>query len=98
LYFDEEEALRWERSRRRERSQPEPVRLPRQAGDPDDLVSTAEAARILGYHGAATIRSYISRFPDYFPAPDALEPLPNGRLKKLWRRATIWEFAARRRG
>jgi hypothetical protein len=95
LYFDEEEALRWARCRRRE------IRgrarcWANYSGNADDLVTIGEAARILGYHGPATIRSYLSRFPGYFPSPAHTQLLPNGRAKKLWRRAQIWDFSERR--
>jgi hypothetical protein len=94
LYFDEEKTLRWHRSRRRAR--PGRSSVIDYRGNPDDLVTTAEAARILGYHGPATIRAYLSRYPGYFPTPDRAQMLPNGREKKLWRRSSVWAFAIRR--
>jgi hypothetical protein len=96
VYLNEEAMLRWDHARRR-RPRSQSLSEPCHEGGADDLLTMTEAARILGYHGPATIRSYISRFPDYFPEPDQLRPLPNGRMKKLWRRAQIWEFAERRR-
>jgi hypothetical protein len=56
---------------------------------------TSEAARILGYHGPATIRAYLSRYPGYFPAPDQVQRTRGGRERKLWRRCSIWAFAER---
>ncbi|HZZ52347.1 MAG TPA: hypothetical protein VFE65_36075 [Pseudonocardia sp.] len=95
LYFDEEEALRWTRARRRA-NHPRPAGQVDFSGDADDLVTMTEAAHILGYAGPATIRSYLSRFPGYFPAPDRTQALPNGRVQKFWRRSRIWEFSERR--
>lgn len=95
LYFDEEQALRWHYTRRRVN----PPRRPRHldlSGDPDDLITMTEAARILGYHGPATIRSYRARFAGYFPPPDHIHRTPSGRERKTWRRASIWAFGNRR--
>jgi hypothetical protein len=64
--------------------------------DPHDFVTTAEAARILGYHGPATIRAYLSRYPGYSPTPDCAQMLPNGRQKDLSRRSIVWAFARRK--
>jgi hypothetical protein len=95
LYFDEEDALRWYRGRRDSGKLSARHRCAvDRHGAPDDLVGTAEAARILGYHGPATIRSYLSRFPGYFPAPDHLTPPGTGnQARRLWRRDSIWAFA-----
>lgn len=92
LYFDEEETLRWHRGRQGLGAK---VRVAgvNHSGDPDELVTSTEAARILGY-GPATIRGYLARYPGYFPWPDQIESLPGGRERKLWRRATIWAFAS----
>lgn len=92
LYFDEEETLRWHRGRQGLGNK---VRVAgvRHSGDPDELVTSTEAARILGY-GPATIRGYLARYPGYFPWPDEIQSLPGGRERKLWRRATVWAFAS----
>lgn len=60
-------------------------------GDPDELVGTGEAARILGYTDPVTVRRYVAR--DQFIAPDTVETLPSGRLRRYWTRRRVWEFA-----
>jgi hypothetical protein len=105
LYFDEEATLRWHHNRWRNSRhgrdshqanyRARPGLLDR-AGEPAELISTTEAARILGYHGPATIRAYLSRYPGYFPSPDHIQTLNGGRRRMLWRRATIWAYAEHR--
>lgn len=65
-------------------------------GEPAELISTTQAARILDYHGPAAIRSYLSRYPDYFPSPDHIQTLNGGRRRTLWCHATMWAFAEHR--
>jgi hypothetical protein len=99
LYFDEEATLRWHhigwRNGRHDRMANRGARpgLLDRVGEPAELISTAEAARILGYHGPSTIRAYLSRYPGYFPSPDHIQMLNGGRRRTFWRRATIWAFA-----
>jgi hypothetical protein len=92
LYFDEEATLRWHRRRQGLVSKVRVAGI-NHSGDPDELVTSSEAARILGY-GPATIRGYLARYPGYFPWPDEIQSLPGGRERKLWRRATVWAFAS----
>lgn len=94
LYFDEEQVLRWHHTRRHTARTP-PARALDVSGDPDELVTMTEAARILGYHSAATIRSYRARFDDYFPPPDHIDAR-GGRNRRLWRRSSVWAFGQRR--
>lgn len=63
------------------------------AGDPDELVDTAEAARMLNYARPGVIITYLTSNPGYFPEPDDVEQTPAGRLRRRWRRRTIWAFA-----
>ncbi|WP_060633966.1 hypothetical protein [Pseudonocardia sp. EC080610-09] len=58
------------------------------SGDPDELVDLAEAARVLGYRDAVTLRSYLSRNKGYFPEADDTDE--NGR--RLYHRRTLWQF------
>jgi hypothetical protein len=87
LYFDEDAVCEWDR-RRRAVIRASLTEVDR-SGDPQELVDTAEAARILGYAGPNTITSYLSRNSGYFPDPD--DP-----VARRWRRATVWSFADRR--
>jgi hypothetical protein len=61
------------------------------AGDPDDLVDAAEAARILGYASGDVIHAsrHLGRFPD----PDSHKAAPRGRPSPRWRRSTVWAVA-----
>jgi hypothetical protein len=61
-------------------------------GDPDELVGTGEAARILGY-------SSYNNLPDALhDCPDDIELLPSGRVRRRWYRRTIWVLADARTG
>lgn len=62
------------------------------SGDPDELVGLTEAARVLGYRDAGTLRAYLSRNQGYFPEADATDP--DGH--RLYHRRTLWEFAESR--
>jgi len=57
------------------------------AGDPDDLVDAAEAARMLRYAGRDVI--HANRRLGYFPEPDAYAPARQGRSVPLWKRSTV---------
>jgi hypothetical protein len=66
------------------------------AGDPNDLVDAAEAARMLGYSSRDVI--HANRRLGYFPEPDATGATPKGRPAPLWKRSTVWAAADRRPG
>lgn len=57
------------------------------AGHPDDLVGAPEAAQILGYRHRRSLPKLL------LDNPDEVERLPSGRLRRRWRRATVWNFA-----
>ena len=42
------------------------------------------------------ILAYLYQHPGYFPEPDEVEELPSGRLRRRWRRRTIWTWADQR--
>ncbi|GAA4554743.1 hypothetical protein GCM10023175_53350 [Pseudonocardia xishanensis] len=63
------------------------------SGDPDELLDIPAATKLLGYANDSTIRGYLARNDGYFPAADDTESLPSGRLRRRWRRSTLWEFA-----
>jgi hypothetical protein len=61
-------------------------------GDPDELVGTGEAARVLGY-------SSYNNLPDaLYDQADDVELLPSGRVRRRWYRRTIWALADARTG
>jgi hypothetical protein len=66
------------------------------SGAEGDLVTAAEAARIMGYRGRNVIHS--NRRLGYFPEPDAYGPPANGRPVPLWKRSTVWAVADARTG
>jgi hypothetical protein len=96
LYFDEELMLRWHHARRHATPPPRTQTLDL-TGAPDDLLTMTEAARVLGYRTAATIRSYRGRSDNYFPAPDHISVTDNGQQRLMWRRSNIWAFGNRRK-
>jgi hypothetical protein len=66
------------------------------AGDPDDLVDAAEAARMLRYASRYVI--HANRRLGYFPEPDAYGTTVKGRRAPLWKRSTVWTAAGSRGG
>jgi hypothetical protein len=66
------------------------------SGAEGDLVTAAEAARIMGYRGRNVIHS--NRRLGYFPEPDAYGPPASGRPVPLWKRSTVWAAADARTG
>lgn len=90
LYFDRAATDTWHAARSvAKRSSLTPVD---RSGDGDELVDITEATRVLGYTSESTIRSFLSRNPDYFPAPEHTGA--DGRAH--WQRRTLWGFADRR--
>lgn len=65
-------------------------------GDPDDLVTLADAARILGL-AQTSVTVYPKRPPAGWPEPAREEPLGGGRVRRLYRRRDILAYAARER-
>jgi hypothetical protein len=66
------------------------------SGDPDEFIGITDFARVLGYSGTdpgAALRSYLRRNPDYLSAPDRVDRLPSGRVRRRWRRRAVWAFA-----
>ena len=66
------------------------------SGAEGDLVTAAEAARIMGYRSRNVIHS--NRRLGYFPEPDQYGPPVNGRPVPLWKRSTVWAVADGRTG
>ena len=65
------------------------------AGDPDEMVDAAEAARVLGYSSRYVIHG--NRRLGYFPEPDTFGTTTRGRRAPLWKRSTVWAAAGSRR-
>ena len=63
--------------------------------DPDDLVTLAEAARILGL-AQTSVTVYPKRPPAGWPEPARVEPLGGGRVRRLYRRRDILAYGASR--
>ena len=61
-------------------------------GDPDDLLTSAQAAQVLGYRSADSLQ------PGFLKLADEVEELPSGRKRRRWRRATVWAYADNRTG
>ncbi len=62
---------------------------------PDDLVTLADAARILGL-AQTSVTVYAKRPPAGWPEPSQVEPLGGGRVRRLYRRRDILAYAASR--
>lgn len=73
LYFDEAAVLDWHH--RRQAAKKATLTKVDRTGDPDELLDRNAAAQLLGYAGPNVIDSYRARSPEYFPAPDAQQPL-----------------------
>jgi hypothetical protein len=61
-------------------------------GNPDDIVGSGAAARILGYG------SYRNLPDTLYNRPDRTEQLPDGRIRRYWFRRTVWAVADARTG
>ncbi|MBO0869368.1 MAG: hypothetical protein J2P15_12455 [Micromonosporaceae bacterium] len=56
-------------------------------GDPDDLLTAPHAAKVLGYRNHRSLPDQLLHHPDH------AETLPSGRLRRYWKRATVWDYA-----
>ncbi len=65
------------------------------SGDPDDLIGSTEASRVLGYNPHTVHALHAA---GQFMAPDVEDPLPAGGTRPLWRRRRVWAFADHRSG
>ncbi|OON32073.1 MULTISPECIES: hypothetical protein [unclassified Micromonospora] len=61
-------------------------------GDSNDLIGSGTAARVLGYG------SYRNLPDTLYDHPDRVETLPDGRVRRLWFRRTVWAVADVRTG
>lgn len=65
---------------------------PDRTGSPDDLLTLAEAARVLGVT-PVSLAHHPTRMPRGWPEPAEERQLPSGRPRRLYRRADIWTYA-----
>jgi hypothetical protein len=56
-------------------------------GDPRDLLTAPQAARVLGYRDHRSLPDLL------LESPDDAQRLPSGRLRRYWYRQTVWDFA-----
>jgi hypothetical protein len=85
LYFSAEQHDRWQPPRASDQS-------PRnRAGDPDELITLAEFARICGMEPTSITR-YPDRPPAGFPDPVEVEELPGGTLRRRYTRRQAWSY------
>src|SRR5512139_3587023 len=66
-----------------------------QAADPDELVTLAEVARILGL-AQSSVTVYVNRPPAGWPEPVRQETLAGGRIRRFYRRGDIVAYAGAR--
>jgi hypothetical protein len=76
------------------RGRTEPLTRVDRSGDPDELVTKSEVARIVGYDNARS----LDNSPLYATLlernrPEHNEPLPNGRMRRRWPRRIVWDIA-----
>ena len=57
------------------------------AGDPNELIGAPQAARILGYNTTSDLPTALLNLAD------DITTLPSGRLRRKWRRRTLWSWA-----
>jgi hypothetical protein len=60
------------------------------SGDPDDLLTAAQCARVLGYRSGSNLPAA------FLEIADESETKPGVRPRRLWRRSTVWRYADHR--
>ncbi|MFI6984180.1 hypothetical protein ACIBSV_37040 [Embleya sp. NPDC050154] len=90
MYWDSDRWEAWYAEHKR-RTQRREIHADR-SGNPDDLLTLAEAARVLGVT-PVSIAHHPERMPRGWPRPVEEEQLPSGRLRRRYRRADIWTYA-----
>jgi hypothetical protein len=56
-------------------------------GDPDELLTAPQAAKVLGYKDHRSLPDALIDNPDH------VEELPSGRLRRSWYRRAVWAYA-----
>lgn len=87
LYWDAEQWAAWYAEHTRAGAE--------QTADPDDLITMAEAGRLLGL-APSTVTVYAGRPPAGWPEPAEVRPLGAGRVRRLYRRADVQRYADQR--
>jgi hypothetical protein len=59
----------------------------RRDGDPDELLTAPQVARVLGYVDHRSLTPALRNHPDH------IEILPGGGRRRFWYRRTVWAFA-----
>ncbi|GGL15498.1 hypothetical protein GCM10010094_90480 [Streptomyces flaveus] len=90
MYWDHDQWEAWYADYKK-RTQRREIHVDR-SGNPDDLLTLAEAARVLGVT-PVSIAHHPKRMPRGWPQPVEEEQLPSGRLRRWYRRADIWTYA-----
>jgi hypothetical protein len=67
------------------------------SGDPDELVTKAEASRIMGYTDVRHLDN-SSVLPKLLARVDDETGLPSGGVRRWWKRSTVWAVADERTG
>jgi predicted DNA-binding transcriptional regulator AlpA len=88
LYWDEAAWATWYDGYRRSRDDDSD-------GDPGELVTLAQVARILGL-AQTSVTVYVKRPPAGWPEPAEEQALAGGRVRRLYRRADILAYAQTR--
>ncbi|MCE0540412.1 hypothetical protein LWF15_33455 [Kineosporia rhizophila] len=86
-YYETQEYLSWHRTRTAAGAGSKTNRT----GNPDDRITLAEVARVLGKE-PANITKYKKRPPLGFPAPVEQDLLPSGRTRDYYRRGDVWDY------
>jgi hypothetical protein len=62
----------------------------RRDGDPDELLTAPQVARVLGYADHRSLTPTLREHPDH------TERLPAGGVRRFWYRRTVWAYASSR--
>ncbi|MFF8676171.1 hypothetical protein [Streptomyces sp. NPDC015242] len=95
--WDEVDVDKWFTQRKASRLQEhKPPKL-----DPDQLLTSAEASKFLGYKNTQQVNHYLRDHPGYFPEPDVVEELGTAERpyqRRRWRVQTLLDWKATRPG
>ncbi|MEU7230144.1 hypothetical protein [Streptomyces chrestomyceticus] len=98
MHWDDAEWALWYRELQRQRAAAVTKNPPDLAGDPEEEVGPAGAARICGYADTSTVSHNVKNPPEGWPAPSSYDLLPSGRQRPKWKRWELWRYVAERKG
>ncbi|MET7315225.1 MULTISPECIES: hypothetical protein [Streptomyces] len=98
MHWYDDEWTPWYRELQRRRAAAATKNAPNLAGDPEEEVGPAEAARICGFADTTTVSHYVKSPPAGWPEPDSYDLLPSGRRRPKWKRWKLWRYVAERKG